>query len=94
MIALDKGSAAATQATPPAAGGFFQQMKSDFQALGDKIQAPYNAMTEEQKKRYQKFNELAQYQPTQPQFSPVQFGGGANGASLLAIVEEMKKRGF
>jgi len=94
MIGLKGNAPSTTQLAAPAAGGFFNQLKNDFSVLGDKIAAPYNAMTDEQKKRYQKFSDMASTAPPQGQFSPVQFGGGVNGGSLLSLVEEMKKRGF
>lgn len=94
MIGLKDGAATTTQPIAPAGGGFFDQMKSDFGALGDKLSAPYNNMTDEQKKRYQRFNELAMTKPQQPQFSPVQFGGASNGANLLSLIDAMKKQGF
>lgn len=94
MIGIKGNAPTMTQTTPPASGGFFQQMQNDFKAFGDKMSAPYNALPEDKKKRYQRFNELAMMPTRETQFSPVQFGGAGGGASLLALVEEMKKRGF
>lgn len=94
MLGTDKFASSTTQPMAPASGGFFNTIRNDFKALGDKISAPYNAMTDDQKKRYDRFNQMAMSQPQQAQFSPVQFGGAANGASLAALVEELKKRGI
>ena len=95
MIGLKGGTPSTTQVAAPAAGGFFDKIGADFKGLGDRLSAPYNAMTDEQKKRYQKFAELAQYQPEQPQFSPVQFGGaGGGGGNLLSVIDLLKQRGY
>lgn len=75
-------------------GGFMTQVRNDFSALGDRLAAPYNAMTPDQKSRFQKYSEMAQTRPQQTQFSPVQFGGAGGGANLLSVIDLLKQRGY
>lgn len=92
MFPMDKGGAAAAAPTAaPAAGGFFQQIRNDFKPLTDKIQAPYSAMSENEKKRYQQFAGMAMKEQPAPQFSPVQFGGAGGGGDLASLVAQILK---
>lgn len=75
-----KGAPATTQAVDP------------WNAAGQNLRDVGNPGMQFNKEGLNKLAAMPQAQ--QPQFSPVQFGGGGGDPQLLMLIEEMKKRGF